>query len=202
MIPTVDNAHATEGPALLTSRYINQANVKGIVTALMLRFQEIENAFWTLINGVQLTNHPMAGGPWSILDQLGAIVGLPRLGWPDSSYVGLIKIKARVNRSRGLAEDMIQIASLLSTSPVQYLESYPAAFYIGAWNVDPSFPAAAFLSQARSAGTLGLFAYSTWADGNDFEFDDVNNPSTTGQGTFGDSVAGVVGGLLVSGVQI
>lgn len=209
MIPAVDSSHVTEGPDLLTSHYKGKPVITGMVTACMLRFQEIENAFWSLLNGVQLANHPMAGGPWSILDQIGVIVDLPRAGWPDASYKGLLLLKARVNRSRGLAEDMIQIAAVLAANSVQvnppvYVEYYPAAFYIGAWDVDPSFPAAAFLSQARAAGTYGMFAYTTWPNYNDFEWCDVNNVSTTGQGTWADSTIGdpLVGGLLVSGVGI
>ena len=45
----------------------------------------------------------------------------------------------------------------------------------------------------------GVFAYTTWPDGNDFEWCDDLNPSTTGQGTFGDDIGGLVGGLLVAG---
>jgi len=202
-IPAVDNSHVSEATGLLTSRYADKAVVKGIVTALALRVQEVENSFWSLVNAVQLANHPMPGGPWDVLDKLGAIVGAVRNGLSDSAFLALIKLQARVNRSRGLAEDILLLASLLAAPGApQYLDQYPAAFYIGAWNINPAYPIFPLLKQARPAGVYGFVAYSTWVDGNDFEFSSRAAPTTTGQGKWGSRTSPSTGGLLVAGVGI
>ena len=61
---------------------------------------------------------------------------------------------------------------------------------------------AAVIKGAKGNGIGSSLGYTVWPDGNDFEFCDVNNVSTTGQGTFGDSVAGLVGGVLVSVAEV
>ncbi len=143
MIPVVDNAHVTEGVGLLTSRYKNLPNTSGLVKALMLRMQEAEGQLWSLINGVQLSNHPMAGGPWSILDQLGALVGAARNGMNDVDYLAAIKLEIRANRSNGLAEDIIQIMHLATGNSQLYLDAPPAGFIVAVLDIaSPVFLAA------------------------------------------------------------
>lgn len=161
MIPTVDNSHVDEGQALITSHYAKLVVVPGIIKALMLRFQQIEDAYWSLLNGFQLASHPMGGGPWSILDQIGAIVGIARNGLTDVDYLAAIRLKIRINRSRGLAEDIIQIAALVVTGAV-YNEWFPAAWEVGAYNTTASVAAALvkYLGEAKSAGTAGQIRYA------------------------------------------
>jgi hypothetical protein len=92
---------------------------------------------------------------------------------------------------------------LLGPAPPQ--GSNGAAFY---WFVGGmgDLPEPAIVSQilgdAVPAGVYGCFGYSVWPDGNDFEFCDAENTTTTGQGALGDAVAGEVGGLLVSGIAL
>ncbi len=183
-IPAVDNAHVTEGAALTTSRYASAPVVQGIIKSLMLRFQQIENDYWTFINGVQLANHPQAGGPWSILDQIGAIVGQPRNGRTDADYVPAIKLQIRVNRSNGFAEDIIQIAGLIVTGAI-YTEWYPASFEVGAFGITMSVARALLsnLGQARSASTAGTLRYSLTGDTVIVFGDSLGAPGTG----FGDS---------------
>lgn len=164
MIPAVDNAHAAEGNALLTSRYQALPNIAGLVQACMVKFQQKENDFWSLINGLQLANHPMAGGPWQILDQLAALVGVPggRLGRDDADLLQAIKIQIRVNRSNGLANDIIDVAALV-VSGAEYFEWPPAAFEVDAIPILPGAANAliAYLGEAKSAGTSGTLRYAT-----------------------------------------
>jgi|SRR5579883_279366 len=189
-LPTQDTAHVAEGVGLLTSRYRLLQVVPGIVTALMSRVQEIETDIWSVINGVQLANHPMPGGPWDVLDKLGALVGAPpRNGRSDADYVPVIRLQIRVNRSRGLAEDIIQIAALV-VAGARYYEWYPAAFEVDVFDTTSSVVAALllYLRKSRSAGTAGTLRYSvdagplvTWAD---------STGSPVGARGFKDSVGG------------
>ena len=133
-VPTQDLAHVAEGQAFLTEHFKRAPVVNGILRALLLRLQAKENDLYLLLNSVQLSNHPLPGGPWQILDQLGAIVGVKREGRSDPDYLAAIKIKIRINRSQGLAEDIIQIAALVIAA-FTYREWYPAAFEVEALDI-------------------------------------------------------------------
>jgi hypothetical protein len=167
MIPTVDNNHADEGNALLISRYQNAKVVAGMVKAVMNRIQKYENAIWQLINGVILDNHPMAGGPWDVLDKIGLIVGELRNGRDDPAYVAAIRLRVRVNRSNGLAEDIIQIAALLVTGAIyrEWGTEGPMAFDL---EIEPCTAAQrdallTNLNQAREAASEGVLRQSAGA---------------------------------------
>lgn len=141
-----------------------------------------------------------------VFDELGALVGQPRYAMSDHDYKAMIYLRAAVNRATGRTPDWSKFGSILlqnAGGPVSYYRGGDASFFFGVWDLElnPQIVAQA-LSAAVPNGVYGLFGYSTWADGNDFEWCDVNNVSSTGQGTWGDSVAGVVGGLLVSGASI
>ena len=183
-IPAVDNAHVTEGAALTTSRYASAKAVQGIIKSLMLRFQQVENDYWTFINGVQIANHPMAGGPWSILDQIGGIVGLPRNGLADADYVPALKIQIRINRSNGLAEDIIQITGLVVSGAI-YNEWWPAAFEVGVFNTTGSIALAlaTYLGEARSAGTAGTVRYTLTGNNSVIVWGDTYGAPGTGFGS-------------------
>jgi hypothetical protein len=194
-----------EGVALLTSRYNGKPVITGIVTACMKRLQQIEDAFWAMINAVQLANHPMAGGPWNVLDQIGAIVGAARNGLPDVDYLALIRLKATVNKSRGTPEDVINLGRIMAgAQPPGYLEMPPAAFYLVTLNINqgnyPQFTA--LLAQARPAAVYALLLYTiTSSRGNDI-WASRYDASTANQRGWGSRYDSVVGGKLAAAVQI
>ena len=145
----------------------------------------------------------MAGGPWNILDQIGAIVGAARNGLNDADYLALIRIQARVNRARGTPEDVMGLATLMAAPlPATYLEFYPAAFYIGAFNIALNYPIIVpLLKQVRPAGVYGLFAYSTWPAGNDFAPGSIYD-AKAGEGGLGSIYDTTAGGGLVACVAL
>lgn len=195
--PTQDLNHVTEGQKLLTSHYASAPVISGMVKALMLRFQEIEGALFSLLNGIILNNHPMPGGPWNILDQLGAIVGEPRNGRDDATYVQAIRLRIRVNRSRGLAEDIIQIGQLATGVIPYYLDMPPASFILETLDVIAPATVAALITQARSAGTYGSYVYTTWSTGNDFKFTSRYGGAPD-EGLWSSRYSPSTGGLLVA----
>jgi len=105
--------------------------------------------------------NPLAAGPWDVLDKLGAIVGVTRNGLSDADYLAVIRIKIRINRSHGWAEDIIQIASLIVSGAI-YREEYPASFELDIYGTTTSIVTAllTYLGEARSAGTEGFLNYS------------------------------------------
>jgi hypothetical protein len=163
-VPTQDFNHVVEGQGLLTEHFKRAPVVLGILRALLLRLQDKENDLYLLLNAVQLANHPLPGGPWQILDQLGAIVGIKRDGRNDADYLAAIKIKIRINRSHGLAEDIIDITALV-VAAFTYREWYPAAFEVEALDIAAPVALAltTYLGEAKSAGVAGFLRYSTWA---------------------------------------
>jgi len=193
-VPVVDNATVAEGGALLTSYYVNAPVVSGVVSALMHALQECENADWSIINGMQLANLPMAGGPWNVEDQLGALVGAPgRNGLSDAAYLAIIKVQVRVNISHGLSEDINAIVALLLTGGV-YRDTGTAS-----WEEDITAAGASattsiinalvmFLGEAKSAGTSGNLRYPT--DGNTLIRWDDSVSHNVGAHGFKDSVGG------------
>jgi hypothetical protein len=203
VIPAVDNSHVTEGVALLTSRYKGQPVITGLVTALMARLQVIEASYWSLINATMLANHPMAGGPWSILDQLGYLVGVLRNGLDDADFLALIKLQAKVNRSRGTPEDVLSLGTLMAApGSAIYLEMPLAAFYLACLNVALNYPIFySLIRQARAAGVYGLLIYTTWAPGNDDIFGSRYD-STAGQGSWGSRYDAAAGGLAAAAVSL
>lgn len=165
MLPVQDTSHVAEAQALLTSRYANLPATSGLVKAFTTPVQALENKVFAVLNAVQLSSHPLAGGPWDILDRLGALVGAPpRGGRSDTDYLAAIKLQIRVNRSNGLAEDVIQVAALIVAN-ASYFEWPPAAAEVVALDVSASVVAALveYLPKTRSAGTALNVRYSTSA---------------------------------------
>ncbi len=162
-VPTQSTTHVTDALALLISRYSKAKVVTGIVKALSAETQALEDAAWAVINALLLTNQPLAGGPWDILDKLAALVGVPggRLGRSDADLLQAVKIQIAINHSHGLAEDIIHITSLVA-SGATYSEAYPASFEVDINGTTASVAAALlqYLDKARSAGVSGYLNFS------------------------------------------
>lgn len=187
--PTQDTNYVAEGNALLTSRYRNAKVTAGIVKALMLRYQEVENSLWALLNGALLANAPMAGGPWDIYDKIGAIVGVAREGRTDAQYIPAIALQIRINRSQGLSEDLIQIVALVVTGALYY-DWPPATWEVDVFltTVDVIAALKRYLPEASDGGVAGNLRYTVTGWGTP-----VVTPGDkivgTGNG-FGDKIAG------------
>jgi hypothetical protein len=215
-LPSWNHQIVGQGLAWLTGAFKSQPNIRAWLAAYMQELQEIEDATWGVLTmrflaTAELLSPPATNG---VLDVIGALVGQTRVGLDDADYQTLIFLRIAVNRATGTPADWANIASILlragAGGPVSYYEG-SASFFFGVWDLPQGpYPTpdlnpnliGSTISNAVDNGIYAVFAYSTWPDGNDFEWADANNLSTTGQGTFGDSVAGVVGGLLVSGEAI
>lgn len=190
--PTKVTTYVIDGVNLLTSRYRNLKIVPGVVTALMLALQELENAAWSVIEGILLTTPPVGDA----VDRLAALVGITRDGRTDTQLLAAIQIQIRINRSHGLAEDIIGIAALVVANAV-YRE-WPTM--VAAWEIDllvtPPTTAVVqaltqYLGKARSAGTAGNIRYAPDAGSLLCWGSNVGTvPDAEG---FGDSVSGLLG---------
>jgi hypothetical protein len=220
-LPLWNHRIVAQSLAWLTGGF-QQPNIRAWLAAIAQEMQEIEDATWGVLTMRFLATvelfPPVGSGPPpnsnDTLDVIGALVGQPRSGLDDADYQTLIFLRIAVNRAIGRVGDWAGFAKILlragAGGPVSYYEAMAGLFF-GVWNlpqgpyptadINPNIVAQA-LAQAVPNGVNGIFAYSTWPDGDDFEWCDVNNVATTGQGGWGDSVAGQVGGLLVSGIGI
>lgn len=164
--PTLDTAHVKEGQALLTDHYRSKLNIPNLLKCHLLSVQEIEGVFWDIINKFQLPN---ATGDQ--LDKLGDLVGEPRGGRNDTDYRYAIRLRIRVHRSEGKAEDVLQITSLLVLEAFQYLEFPLASFLLEIWNLPIDIQTfLSFLRSTRPVGVYGLLHFTVWPDGTDLEW--------------------------------
>lgn len=203
-VPTQNTTVVTDGIGRLTGPYPGLPNIVGFLKSFLQQKQTIENALYPALLARTLANATLYAPPQTnfILDVIGRIVGQPRQGLSDADYRSILYLRIAVNRSGARIIDWSNIAAILlrtAGGPVQYLEGGTAEFYlfVGDMELNPVV-VASVLYGAKGNGIGSSFGYTMWADGNDFEFDDANNTSTTGQGPFGDAVGGAVGGLLVS----
>jgi hypothetical protein len=209
MEPTEDTNIVTEGLGYLTGPYPSQPTIVGFVKSFLQQKQAIETALFPALAARSLLTATLYTFPLvnNVLDVIGRIIGRGRNGLDDHDYQAVLILQVAVNRSAGRIEDWSNLAAILlqaSGGPVEYTEGL-ADFYlfVGDMTLNPNI-VAQVLAGAVGNGIGAGFGYSVWPDGNDFEFCDLNNPSTTGQGPFGDWVSGQsgVGGLLVSGAEI
>ena len=209
-----------QGLAWLTGAFQNQPNVRAWLAACLGEVQALEDMYWGMNPGVGglgvLVSRFLATAPLytlpetnAFLDVVGELVGQPRTGLADAQYLTTLYLRIATNHSEGKTTDWSNFASILlragATGPVQYYDastaSQGASFYwfVGAQQGVPAPSLVAnILDAAVPNGVRGVFGYSTWPDGNDFEWADYNAQATSGQGTYGDAVGGLVGGLLVT----
>lgn len=203
MIPVQNTQYSAAAIALLLQQFKDQITVPAFVGVFGAEIQILENAIFSLLDGCTLADYPNGPGPWDMLDKIGAIVGLPRNGLDDASYVPALKIQIRVNRSNGLAEDIIQIAALLGGET--YLEYPPAAFLVEILNIAGAFgpgQIVAMLTQAKAAGTYGVLHYTTYAPGNDFEWVSRYGGGDPAAAPWGSRYSPSLGGLWVAGAAL
>ena len=170
MVPNVDYNKAATALGLLTSEYAGKPAITGVLTSLANRFQLLEQQIWSVINAYVLKNYPIAGQDFSVaLDNLGAIIGEPRGGRNDATYVPALYLRILINRSRGRALDVIAVVQQvltnfgLSTTLAKYWEPGAAAFEVDVIGISSGAIAAllAMLPQVRSAGTRGMLVSSS-----------------------------------------
>ena len=205
--PVLQTTVVARAQSRLTGAYAKQPNVRAWCAAMAQPWQDLENAAFGLYLGLRLGSAPTYALPQTnaAFDVLGAIVGQARLGLSDADYQTMIYLRIAANRSNARAIDFSTMAQILvartGAGPVQYFEG-AAEFDLGVWNMalNPNL-VASLLAQAAGNAIGGTFAYSTWPDGDDCEFDDVAGASVS-QAGLGDTADTTAGGLLVSGVAI
>jgi len=162
--PTHDTTIVADSVELLTDGFRGRLVIEGLLKALTRRVQELETLTWELTQAKLWAN---AAGVW--LDNIGRIVGEPRLLRSDAEYRIAIQVRILVNRSKGRAEDMIKIARLIAsangnTLPAVYREGFPLDFEVEIIPLPGAQYAARLLGQARAATAYGTLVSGTLTD--------------------------------------
>lgn len=184
MISQRNDNHVAEGAELLTGKYRDKPVISGILKALLGGVQTLERELWVLLWGWVL-EHEGYHASGQQLDDLGAIVGQPREGRSDADYILAIRLRIRVLRSKGRAEDILQVATLINPAAT-YVEGFPLGWEVSIYDVPNGGDIIRLLTQAKAATSYGVLLTSTWNEASVFKFDQA------GQNTnlFGSSTAG------------
>lgn len=158
MIPVKITTHEEDAPELLTEQFKEKQVTEAIVRIQARRMQKIENAIYDVLEGRLLSN---AVGVW--LDYCGAIVKEPRDGRQDEIYRHAIRVRVRVNRSKGRSIDVQDVATLLDSSAT-YVEAFPLGWEVSIYNTDQGGSFIKSLSQTKMATSYGVLVTSNWEE--------------------------------------
>jgi len=203
MLPTEDTTHVADGLATRIGEYLADPNLAGLLTAVLLEVQAIEDMLWDVIGSQLLTRTfpsgtdmgELDGPPDQALLQVADLVGAPVGTFTTRQLAFLVALWIQARKSDGRAIDIIALliaAFGMDTSVLAYAEFFPAAYETWAINV-PNFslvaPIAQALAIARPAGVYAVLAYGAWPPA---------VPPTPAMFYFGDSSEG---GAAGSGLQ-
>jgi hypothetical protein len=146
------------------------------LTSYVNRIDELETVLWDLIWGWVL-EHEDPDDPLNTfnasgnqLDDLGAIVGELREGRSDADYILAIKLRVRINRSKGRSSDMVEIAYLIDAAAT-YIEMYPLGWEVSLYDITNGGDIIRMLTQAKAASSYGVLLTSSWDEDEVFKFD-------------------------------
>lgn len=111
MLPAKVTTHEAEAKALLISQFKGRPVIEGLLASWIRPLQDLENVLWDIIDKRVLETAVDAQ-----LDALGGLVGELRLGRSDEAYRAAVKVRIKVNRSKGRSEDILQVAKLLDAA--------------------------------------------------------------------------------------
>ena len=125
-VPGLINNHVDQALERLLEQFNDKAKMASVITALTEQIQQLENAFDDLF-----MKRTIALAEGRVLDDIGTIVGQPRLGFSDERYRSLLLAKIGENVSQGDIERIISIAKLLIGANLVHLQEwFPAGFGI------------------------------------------------------------------------
>lgn len=160
-MPAIET-HVDDALARFQQTLKDQPNLAAFLTAVVAPVQDIEDAMQQL-----LTERSIDTAVGAQLDDIGAIVGQPRNGLADDVYRRYVRARIMTNRSRGIVEDILQVARLVLDDPnvTLTLRTWGYAGFnltLGAVETADDLAAIvlAFVKDASSAGVRVTLSYS------------------------------------------
>jgi hypothetical protein len=163
--------HVMEGQGQLITQFRDKPNLDAWMEIYLGQVQEIEDVLWQLL-GIPTDILAQEGVQ---LDLIGKIVGQPREGRADATYVRWLLARLAVNRASGLPDELLTVLGLVAPdNDHEYEEFYPAAFVLRLREAFAGDAAsiAALLSEVRAGGVNAGLEYSTSDDAETFTFAD------------------------------
>ena len=117
--------HADNAADRLTSQYADADKLQALVSLWGERIQGIEDAAWSV-----LTDRWLDVAEGQQLDELGELVGEPRLGRTDETYREAIQVRIVLNWGSGDPESVILAANNIWGDSARFSEEYPAGVRI------------------------------------------------------------------------
>lgn len=154
---TKNNDHVEQALAKRIEQFKRKIRFGNLLTSYVAEVQDLEDALFQILDD---TNLDSAVGQQ--LDNIGEIVGEPRNGRDDATYLIAIRARILLNTSEGTIEDIILlILALQSGLEVEILEFFPAAFLAQVNTpVDPGLintdQISNIISEGKPVGVRGL----------------------------------------------
>lgn len=175
--------HGAQAVARLSWQLQDKPLFVALLQAVATRIQLLEDLAWQYLGARYLDD---AAGV--LLDGLGESIGYPRPGGPyphglaDEEYRSRVRAWARVNRSCGTLEELLEIVRLLlgeNCEVVHLTEQYPAGFSLAvgvttALSTEREEALVAFVRAAKAAG-VGIDNITVY-DGLVYGFDEDPDP--------------------------
>jgi len=186
MIPTQETRHVETARELLIGQFKNRDVIQGFLDVLSRRCQELEDVFWDIIEKRRLA---IAVG--AQLDTLGLLVGEKRLGRDDDLYRAAIRLRIRVNRSKGRITDVIDVTMMATPEgeTARVTEYSFLGFEVEIYDLDGERYIAQLLDKTRAATSYGLLVTSDLDKSDLLVWDDAVDPDPALE-TFSDSISG------------
>lgn len=131
--------------------------IQKLLTAYVNRVQEYEDAVWTWLSSMTVD-----AATGDLLDKIGKLAGEARGGRSDTDYRQAVRLRIRVNRSKGKAIDLVDVAILAagSTTGAAYSEGGIASWDVTILNLKGPLSVLTMLGKAAAAGTSGTLTFS------------------------------------------
>lgn len=192
-LPVENTAHLSEARALLIEQFKSRPVIDGFLRSFVGRIQELEAGVWDVIDARILDTATNAQ-----LEALGSLVGELRLGRSDADFRQAIRLRIRVNRSKGRSADVLDVASLAAAPErVTYQEYGQLQFSVEIYSRPGERYVAELLSKTRPVTSSGILIASDLELDDLLAFDDAVSP-IAGIETFSDAVSGT-GKVCASG---
>lgn len=161
--PAQDLTVVADGKNLLTASVKGKAKWNSLLAGFLWSVQDLEDVVYSVIQSRNWLVNPPTN---DVLTRLASLVGLQRNGQTDPVLWTQVLVQLRVLRSNGLAEDVLQVANLIT--PSSYTDGqFGKTFLVESYNIVPTttFSIPAFvnvLGETKDGGSRAVLHYSTW----------------------------------------
>ncbi len=177
--PTRIEEYVNEGCDHLIEDFRDKRVIRSTLAAWLAPGDDIEAALFAMVDALQLETTTNTEG----LNVLGAYVGEARRGRSFESFRKAIKVRIRINRSRGLADDILEVADLLAES-FTYTEYYPAGIIVHVDEGDDPVLFADAMRRTKAGGISLQTSFATVPQENLMRYGSALHPSNgVGAGT-------------------